>query len=209
MTNTPSTQKFVPVSDVKDNVLLLKNGQICMILMATSINFALKSSDEQRGILSQFQNFLNTLDFTLQIYIQSRRLNIEPYIKKIEQREKEQYNDLMRMQLREYIHFIQQFTSEVDIMTKNFFIVIPYNPPAVNVQSNLLSSLDGAKSKKTKKIRFQEHVIQLEQRVNIVETGLSRTGIHTSPLVNEELIELYYHIFNPRNITDNAPKMQT
>ena len=118
---TATTQDFVAVRDIKDGVVILKSGQMCSVLLASSVNFALKSVDEQQAILSQFQVFLNTLDFSIQIYVQSRRLNIEPYLELLKSREAEQDNDLMRIQLREYIEFIKTFTNEVDIMSKNFF----------------------------------------------------------------------------------------
>lgn len=207
--SAPSTQKFVPIKDVKENVVVLKNGQLCMILLASSINFALKSEDEQRAILAQFQSFLNTLDFSLQIYVQSRRLNIEPYITQLQERESQQYNDLMRIQLREYIDFIRQFTKEVDVMTKNFFVVIPYAPAVFASGKQGLSKLfGGSTSSSGSTDSFMEHRSQLEQRVTIVEQGLNRIGVRTAPLANEELIELYYHIFNPRDVTHDAPKKQ-
>lgn len=115
-----STQDFVSVRDIKENVVINKNGQMTMVLLASSINFALKSLDEQKAILQQFQQFLNTLDFTLQIFIQSRRLNIEPYLATLSNLEEKQDNDLMRVQLREYVEFIQTFTQDVDVMSKNF-----------------------------------------------------------------------------------------
>lgn len=181
-----------------------------MILLASSVNFALKSEDEQRAILAQFRNFLNTLDFSLQIYVQSRRLNIEPYIAQLEERENKQYNDLMKVQLREYIDFIRQFTNDVDVMTKNFFVVIPYAPALINSKQGLTKLLgDSSATNTTSTNSFTEHRSQLEQRVNIVEQGLSRIGVRTAPLANEELVELYYHIFNPRDIAHDAPKQQT
>lgn len=207
--STPSTQKFVPIKDIRENVVLLKNGQLCMILLASSINFALKSEDEQRAILAQFQSFLNTLDFSLQIYIQSRRLNIDPYISHIQAQEEKQYNDLMRIQLREYIDFIRQFTNEVEVMTKNFFVVVPYMPSIIDSKQGISKLLGNSSTTGSKKSdSFTENRSQLEQRVNIVEQGLNRLGIRTAPLANEELVELYYHIFNPRDVTHEAPKKQ-
>jgi len=137
-----STQDFVSIRDIKDNVIIQKNGQMRMVLLASSINFALKSVDEQKGILLQFQSFLNTLDFDLQIYIQSRRLNIEPYLELLQTLDGKQNNDLMRIQIREYIEFIRTFTKDIDVMSKNFFVVIPYSPQKVDFSrsiTNLLS----------------------------------------------------------------------
>ena len=207
MPNTkPSTQKFVPVRDVRDNVLILKSGKMCTILLASSINFALKSQEEQQAILKQFQTFLNTLDFSLQIYIQSRRLNIEPYLAQLTEQEGSQYNDLMRIQLREYIDFVRKFTQEVDVMTKNFFVVVSYTPSRIDAKKGITSLLGGNTAGTPGKTDFEEHRTQLDQRVSIVEQGLNRLGVRTVPLQNDDLIELYYHIFNPQDVKHRAPK---
>lgn len=202
----PSTQDFVPIKDIRDNVVLLKDGRIGMILLASSINFALKSQDEQRAILGQFQTFLNTLDFSIQFYIQSRRLDIEPYLDQLRVREPDQDNDLMRIQLREYIEFIRTFTTEVDVMSKNFFIVIPYNPVITNIGNNLNAFFGKQPTKAVDDMKFEEQRLQLEQRAALVEQGLNRIGVRTIALENEALVELYYHIFNPTEIGRVAPQ---
>lgn len=204
-TQTPS-QKFVPVADIRDGVVILKNGQMCSILLASSINFALKSTDEQQAILSQFQAFLNTLDFSLQIYVQSRKLDIRPYMEILRAREPSQDNNLMKIQLREYMDFIQTFTEEVDIMSKNFFVVIPYSPQTLDVKGlkGMLGNV-GKKQIAFDATKFSEDRSQLEQRISIVEQGLARIGVRTVSLGNEELIELYYHIFNPEDMS-KAPQ---
>ncbi len=191
------TQQFVPIRDIKDGVVILKDGQMNMVLLVSSINFALKSTDEQAAILRQFQSLLNTLDFSIQIYIQSRRLDIAPYLALLGTREKEQYNDLMRIQLREYIHFVETFVKEVDIMSKNFFVIIPYTPINTNIKQNLSGILGHKVETEFDEATFTEHKTQLEQRVSVVEQGLHRIGVRTAPLSNDELVELYYHIFNP------------
>lgn len=202
-----STQEFVPVSDVRNNVVVLKNGQMCTILIASSINFALKSMDEQRAILQQFQSFLNTVDFSIQFYTQSRRLDIEPYLVQLQSRESQQDNDLMRIQLREYINFIRTFVTEVDIMSKNFFVVIPYTPIQTDIAANLASVFTGKKKEvKIEDAKLQESFMQLQQRVSLVEQGLNRVGVRTIALKNEELVELYYHIFNPMEAKTKPPQ---
>ncbi len=205
MANQTSTQDFVPVRDIRDNVVILKNGQLCMILLASSINFALKSSDEQQAILSQFQSFLNTVDFSLQFYIQSRRLNIQPYLNQLLLREPLQDNDLMRIQLREYMEFIKTFINEVDVMSKNFFIVIPYTPTQIDFTSNIGAVFGKKKDLSIVDHKFEENRLQLEQRASLVEQGLTRIGVRTVALQNEELVELYYHIFNPGDPSGSAP----
>lgn len=200
-----ATQQFVPVADIHDDVVILKDGSICTILLASSINFGLKSYDEQQAILSQFQAFLNSIDFTIQIYIQSRRLDIRPYLERLETRTTQQENDLMRIQLREYIEFISTFTNQVDIMTKNFFVVIPYTPLNLEIAglSRFIKPKPGQKERSAEK--FFEDRTQLELRVSVVEQGLMRIGIRTAPLGTEELVELFYHIFNPEDAS-SAPK---
>ncbi len=201
-----STQDFVLIKDIRDGVIILKDGQLCTILLASSINFALKSSDEQSAILSQFQSFINTIDFSLQIYIQSRKMDIAPYLEVLHSRKDSQYNDLMRIQLREYIEFIKEFTAEAEIMTKNFFVVIPYTPTILDVKK--FRGLLGNKNTTFDEARFVENKNQLEQRVTVVEQGLARTGIHTVPLGTNEAIELFYHIYNPEDISSKAPSQQ-
>ena len=202
-----ATQDFVSIRDIKDNVIIQKNGQMRMVLLASSINFALKSVDEQRAILLQFQSFLNTLDFDLQIYIQSRRLNIEPYLELLKGLEGKQDNDLMRIQLREYIEFITTFTKDIDVMSKNFFVVIPYSPSKVDFSKGITDLFTAKKNSAgtPNETQFEEHRIQLEQRVGLVTAGLARVGVRTITLQKDDLVELYYHLYNPADLTGSAP----
>ncbi len=206
---TSATQDFVAIKDIKDGVVLLKNGQMCSVLLASSINFALKSADEQQAILMQFQSFLNTLDFSLQIFVQSRRLNIEPYLALLATREVEQYNDLMRIQLREYVDFIRTFTTEVDVMRKSFFVVVPYTPSPVDFKKGITTLFANAKKAIPAELQFEEQRLQLEQRVAVVEQGLSRIGVRTVALNTDDLVELYYHVYNPTDPTGSAPNLTT
>jgi len=203
-----STQDFVPIKEIHDGIVVLKDNSLRMVLMASSLNFALKSEDEQQAILFQFQNFLNSLDFTVQFYIQSRQLDIRPYIMLLEERRGLQTSDLMKIQITEYIDFIKKFTETVRIMTKRFFIVVPYTPPLVTAggsQSafsffeNIVSKRkkSGSEKRQAQTEVFEENRTQLEQRAAVVDQGLSRTGIRVVPLGTEELVELYYKIFNP------------
>jgi len=202
-----AAQNFVPIKEIRDGIAVLKDGGLRMVLMASSLNFALKSSDEQQAITLQFQNFLNSLDFTTQFFIESRRLDIRPYLASLEERLAQNTNDLLKVQIREYIGFIKNFTESVSIMTKTFFVVIPYTP-AINIgasaEGSFLGGLLGKKSDKEKTekdmMTFEENKTQLEQRVSIVETGLIRCGVKTFPLGTEELIELYYKLFNPGEV---------
>ncbi|MHB1086885.1 MAG: TraC family protein [Minisyncoccota bacterium] len=195
-----STQDFVPVSEVRDGIVVLKEGGLRAVLLASSINFALKSEDEQTAFIVQFQNFLNSLDFSVQIFVQSRMLDIRPYVATLEIQYKQQLDDLMRIQIREYIEFIKSFTEAANIMTKNFFVVVPYSPAVITKKNGPASYLPFGGGKKTAEEEnrsFEEQVSQLEQRISIVQQGLVRTGVRTVQLGTEEAIELLYKMFNP------------
>ncbi len=196
-----ASQDFVPIKEVRDGIVVLKDGSLRGIVLASSLNFSLKSDDERNAIIMQFQDFLNSLDFTVQISIQSRRLDIRPYIALLEDRYKEQVNDLMKIQTQEYIEFIKKFTESTNIMTKSFFIVVPYDPAIINVKGGISGRLFQKKSaaelSAESESSFEENRTQLEQRVSVVEQGLSRCGIRVVRLGSEEVIELFYKIFNP------------
>jgi hypothetical protein len=169
-------------------------------LLASSINFALKSEDEQTAFIVQFQNFLNSLDFSVQIFVQSRMLDIRPYIATLEVQYKQQLDDLMRIQIREYIEFIKSFTEAANIMTKNFFVVVPYSSAALTTPGGVTKMLPFSNRKVSAEEAnktFEEQVTQLEQRISIVQQGLVRTGVRTVQLGTEEAIELLYKMFNP------------
>lgn len=199
--SSKATQEFVPIQEVRDGILILKDGSTRGIVLASSLNFSLKSDDERQAIITQFQDFLNSLDFSIQISIQSRRLDIRPYLALLEDRYKEQINDLMKIQTREYIEFIKKFTETTNIMTKSFFIVVPYDPAMVNIKSGMAAGLFKKKTVteefKSKEESFEENRTQLEQRVSVVEQGLSRCGIRVIRLGTEEVVELFYKMFNP------------
>lgn len=193
--NAKTTQEFVPIKEIRQGVVILKDDSLRGVVIASSLNFALKSADEQQSIIFQFQNFLNSLDFSVQIFMQSRKLDIRPYIALLDGRLKEQIDDLMKIQTREYIEFVKNFTANSNIMTKTFFVVVPYSPAAIK------SSVFGKKSEGTdseKKLAdFEENRSQLEQRISVVTQGLVRCGIRTVQLGTEEIVELFYKIFNP------------
>ena len=200
------TQDFVPIRDIKNGIMILNNGDLRMILMTSSLNFGLKSADEQGAILVQFQNFLNSIEFPIQISIQSKRLDIRPYLTMLEEREKAQLVDAMKIQVHEYISFIRDFTSRTNIMSKNFFIVVPYAGGSLVSKgsggggglSGLFGKGGGKKKLTAAELQsFEEARIQLEQRVSVVEQGLARCDLRTVRLGTEEVTELFYKKFNP------------
>lgn len=197
-----ATQEFVPIKEVRDGIVVLKDGSLRALLMASSINLALKSSDEQAAIIAQFQNFLNSLEFTAQFFVESRQLDIRPYIGLLEDRYTVELDDLMKIQIREYIAFIKDFTERANIMTKNFFIVVPYDPALIdrggagNAIGNLIPNAKQTSAALTNE-QFEQYRTQLEQRMSVVEQGLVRTGVRVVKLGTEEVIELFYKLFNP------------
>lgn len=198
-----SAQTFVPVKEIRNGIVVLKDNSLRAVLLASSLNFALKSEDEQAAIIMQFQNLLNSVEFPIQIFIQSRELDIRPYLALLENQLKEQTIELIKMQTREYIEFVKGFTENVNIMSKRFFIVIPYTPAVIKTAGGVkgfASGLVGGKNTgnaQTKLDAFEEARSQLEQRTAIVSQGLSRTGVRVAQLGTEELVELYYKLFNP------------
>ncbi len=194
-----ATQDFVPIQEVRDGVIVLKDGSLRAVVLVSSINFDLKSEDEQKSILFQFQNFLNSLDFSIQMFIQSRKLDIRPYIALLQGRLKEQTNDLMKVQVQEYIEFIKKFTDSSNIMSKSFFIVVSYAPATLTIKRNPLSKLfgKGESTQTVENTKFEEARSQLEERVSVIEQGLVRTGVRAARLGTEEVVELFYKMFNP------------
>jgi type IV secretory pathway VirB4 component len=195
-----ATQQFVDIEEIKDGLVILKNGGIRRILMASGINFELKSEEEQNAILYAYQNFLNSLDFSLQIVVHSRRLNIDIYLKKLRERESTETNELLRNQIDEYIQFINSFISENEIMTKTFFVVVPYDTIQLPKGGQKVFQLvkGGAQNNSsTISQSFEEKVHQLDQRTDQVIYGLNQIGLRAVPLNDDELIELFYNLYNP------------
>lgn len=201
MLKAKATQDFVPIKEIRDGVVVLKDGEIRGVVLANSTNLSLKSSEEQKATIMQFQTFLNTLDFPIQISVQSRKLDIRPYLLLLENRMKVQNEPLLKLQTKEYIGFIKDFTDSTNIMTKSFFIVVPYTHKQITGDSGIFKGLFSKKNKQAEKaekeIDFEEKRSQLEQRVSVIEQGLARCGIKAIQLGTEEIIEVFYKVFNP------------
>lgn len=192
---TNATQSFVPVQEVRNGIIILKDGGLRSVLMASSVNFALKSDVEQQAIVSGFQTFLNTLDFSVQILIHSRELDIRPYLELLESKAQTQNSDLMKLQLREYTRFVEQFVDQTKIMRKHFYVIVPYQSVNVTDAASALPFIGGKKQEDTE--RFNEQVGQLNQRTAVVAQGLNGAGIRTTQLDTEAILELLYRSFNP------------
>ena len=208
--NAKAAQDFVPIKEVRNGIIILKDGGLRAVLLASSINLSLKSEEEQTAIIRAFQSFLNSLDFSTQIVVQSRKLDIRPYLLSLEDRFKKQTESLLKIQTREYIDFIKTFNEETNIMTKTFFIVVPYTPTVMKSGKGIIDRIMGGKAPKkqiadTKEAldlaSFEEKHSQLDQRIRVIIGGLSGLGIRSSQLNTEAIVELFYKTFNPGDIS--------
>jgi hypothetical protein len=208
MAQTPS-QKFVPIKEIRDGIVVLNSGEMRAVIMATPINLGLKSADEQQATIMQFQNFLNSLEFAVQIQASSRRLDIRPYLLSLEKRLDEIPEELMRIQTREYIEFIRWFNEQYNIMSKYFYVVVSFAGGGLSEQSqtNFLSKIGSKKKPEgapNEMQRFEESRSQLEQRIAVIVGGLTNMGIQSRQLETAELIELYRTTFNPGELHSAA-----
>lgn len=198
ITPAGATQQFVPVKEIRNGVAILKDGGYRGVLICSAINFGLKSADEQHAIILGFQSFLNTLDFSIQIVVNSRRMDLRPYLAILAEKEPGQKTELMRIQLHEYIEFIRSFAEQTNIMTKSFYVIVPYAPRFSAASTvNFLKHESAASKSTTAETSFEEDRAQLEQRLTLVGSGLASIGVRAVPLDTEEVIELLYRSFNP------------
>ncbi len=200
-----ATQEFVPIKEVREGTIVLKDGGLRAILAVSSVNLALKSSDEQIATINQFQSFLNSIDFPIQIVIQSRRLDIRPYLLTLEDKMKDQHEPLLKLQTAGYISFIREFTEQVAIMRKYFYVVIPYEEAVLSTKKGFLGGLLGNKQpaqsrQSAENASFEERRTQLDERVSVISSGLGGCGARSERLQTEEVIELFYKTFNPGDI---------
>ncbi len=192
-------QNFVPIKDIKDGIIYMDDGRIKVLLSVSSLNLSLKSEDEQNAIIGQFQGFLNTLDFPVQIHAESRRVDIRPYLDMLEERGDQVQDELMKNQIREYRQFVKTFSEKTNVMNKRFFVIIDYVISASGNTNSMSALLPFGKKKEEAVNQFEidSWKTQLEQRISIVAGGLAGTGLQVTMLGTEELIELFYKIYNP------------
>ena len=196
----PSTQVHMPIAEIKDGVVILKDGTLRSVLMTSSINFALKSEDEQNALISSYVSFLNSIDFPLQIVVQSRRLQMKPYLDNLIKSEKEQTNELLRVQTADYRAFIQELVDIGQIMTKKFFVVVPYDPLSNKKKSfwtRFKEAVRPAFTVRLKEERFKKRREDLDLRIRQVSSGLQGMGLEIIQLDTQALVELYYGSYNP------------
>jgi hypothetical protein len=170
------------------------------VLLVSSINFSLKSEDEQNATISSYVGFLNSLDHPLQILVQSRKLQIKPYLENLFKMEREQTNELLRMQIADYRAFVAELVDIGQIMTKRFYVVVPYDPLSnkkKNFYARFKEVLKPALTVRVKEERFQQRKNDLDMRVRQVVSGLESMGLAVAQLDTQSLVELYYSSYNP------------
>ena len=211
MPSKNSTQDFLEIEQIREGVIVLKNKSLRGVLMVSSLNLALKSEEEQDATVYQYQSFLNSLDFPLQIIISTRKLDISPYIELLTEQERIQENDLLRFQISEYRGFIKNLVGTANIMTKTFYIVVPFaltEGKKGGFLEKMKIALNPKQAKIEREMEFENYKSQLWQRVDHITAGLSGTGIKIAPLGTEELVELFYNAYNPK-VTESAEKIET
>lgn len=208
----PATQTHLSIAEIKDDTVLLKDGTLRSVLMVSSLNFALKSEDEQNAIISAYVGFLNSIDFPLQIVAQSRQLQIKPYLDRLGQMEREQTNELLQIQIADYRVFIQELIDLGRIMTKRFYVVVPYDPVSNKKKSFWLRIKEVSRPALTVRLkdeRFLQRKQDLDLRVRHVMSGLESMGLTIVRLDTQSLIELYYTTYNPDTaFTEELRKVQ-
>lgn len=199
MATTSSTHQLIEAKEIKDNIVILKNGGLRAVLMVSSINFALKSSEEQEAIIDRFQGLINSIDFPIQILVQSRKLDISEYLKFLNERVGVQTNELLKIQTSEYISFIQELVKLTNVMSKFFYVVIPLSTIQI-IETGFFSKFfnkNKAGAQTQKDLNFETQKTNLQQRVDQVTSLLSSMGLKAIQLEKEALIELLYTSYNP------------
>ncbi|HAI98375.1 TPA: hypothetical protein DCL30_02410 [Candidatus Peribacteria bacterium] len=197
------TQRYIPIAEIRNDTVLLKNSGLRAVLLVDPLNFNLKSETEQEGIIAGYQNFLNTLSFPIQIIIRSTKVNIDPYISQIKSKAEKHTNPLLKEQAYSYAAFVEKLVDVADIMQKRFYLVVPQDdkPAAQNTLSQFfgwMNADDTALKVTERNKQFLERSILLRDRVNLVQSGLHNVGIVSRRLSTHELIELYYELYNPK-----------
>ena len=193
----PTTQQFLEIDQIREGIVVLKNKTLRGVMMVSSLNFALKSDEEQTAIIYQFQNFLNSLDFSCQIIVQSRRLNITGYLDKLKDLARKQENELLKVQTEEYRKFVESIVAGGTIMSKTFYVVVPFSMIEAE-KTTPEKLLKAPKIPTLTEEQFQRCKTQLWQRMEYLALGLRRCGLRAVLLSTEELIELFWGLHHPK-----------
>ncbi len=221
---------LVDIKDIHDNAILMKDGSLRQIVMVGGVNFSLKSEAEQNMMTQAYQNFLNGIDFSLQIVVHSRKVNITAYLDTLMKRKETETTPLLQSQINEYVEFIKGFVEKNAIMEKSFLVVVPFYPTGAaaltagpkaaggaildflpsflgggsgkkkSAAANAAQEAESAKSTEEMERTFREAMAQLGQRTTQIVTGIENIGLEATVLENEELVELFYNFYNPQTV---------
>lgn len=195
-----STQQYLDILEIKEDTLILKDGTLRAVLLVASHNFSLKSEDEQNALVSGYITMLNQLEYPLQVLIQSRMMHIDNYLNNLEERARVETNNLLKLQTQEYVKFVREIVTLGNIMTKKFFVIVPYNPDG-DARSGFFSRLMGilapTKIIHLREEKFAHHKAELDKRVSDVMSGLANISLNPIRLETKSLIELQYATYNP------------
>lgn len=200
---TLSTQTYLRIAEIRDNTLVLKNGGIRTVLKVNSINFNLKSEEEQNAIIYSYQGFLNTIEDPIQIVIRSKKLDIDNYLDKLRDKGIKQTNALLQKQTNDYVEYVQKLVEYADIMEKEFYVIVPHDPlrsrdvTFLSKFMGFINSKDSYAQIKERRKEFNELKKNLTQKVSSVKIGLENCGLQVEELTTKQLIELFYEIYNP------------
>lgn len=192
-----STQSYINIEEIREGVAVLKDGGLRSVLMVSSMNFALKSTEEQEAIIYAYQSFLNSLDFPIQIVIQSRKLDIDKYLEALRKLESEQVSELLKIQTAEYIEYVSQLVELSHIMSKGFYMVVPFYPMEGRKEGFFSRFFSPAQTIIHKETDFHRYRDRLVQRVENIIGSLQGVGLRVASLGTQELIELFYNTYNP------------
>lgn len=195
------TYSLIKVKDIKNGVCFLENGGLRGVLRVSGLNFSLLSEKEQEIVISQFKNFLDGLDFHVEILLLSRLENINDYLKILHLRLEEEKDPLIKFQLEEYISFLEDYLTNHRIMKKIFFIIVPYDPLSVS-----LGPLQKLQKQEINQESLAIQIEGLETRINYVTQVLSAIGLVVERLEDKELIELLFEVYNPNIKWGQIPK---
>lgn len=204
-----SLQNQMDVADIKKNTIVLKDGSLRMVLAVSSINFDLKSNDEKEALVFSYQEFLNTLDFPIQILVSSKKFDVDPYLELLSKREKQERNELLKNQINDYVSFIKELTQVGNIMSTLFYVVVPFYPiesKEGSMLEKLASSVNPRKAIYQKREAFETYKNQILKRTEQVKGALGGMGLNIVALETNELIELFYNSYNPSEFEFNTIK---
>jgi hypothetical protein len=206
-----STQNSLNIAEIRDGLVIMNDGSFRSVLMLKSINFDLMSPQEQEAVESSYQQFLNSLYFPVQIFVRSTKVDLRPYLEKLDKIRTEHDNMLLALLMEDYITYIDGLSQQTNIMDKKFYIVIPFFPTievqqALTQSKKFLGGIGGMFNKKEQRLVINEVDLEnakteLRNRVQSVLSGLQQCSVQGLPLDTQELIELYYDSYNPDTAT--------